>query len=281
MKTNIKYFFETFNHVNSFDILSYQEVVDLYLKNQTLLNSKFEREGGTNDRPINSDTEHTDPNGFWHGFAPMYFNVDPFRSIKMKHSHAKADVVSMDMKGLGVDWSHFIYLELPKDFFLKYQIAVHSNPDVTRFIEFINEINSENLNNNQVISRLNLYDKKYPESLAVNNFFRKDINPAWRADCEIGQYVSMRNDGVIYPICYNGRFHIINRGTHRALFCAYSGYDIPIFLQYLHLNKKPLTEPWIVELGDYFTVKNVTMEIDIKNKTLRFFSKGELIETYL
>jgi len=32
----VNYWFDTFKHLKSFDILPYQEVVDLYLKNQTL-----------------------------------------------------------------------------------------------------------------------------------------------------------------------------------------------------------------------------------------------------
>ena len=33
----VNYWFDTFKHLKSFDILPYQEVVDLYLKNQSLL----------------------------------------------------------------------------------------------------------------------------------------------------------------------------------------------------------------------------------------------------
>jgi len=33
----VNYYFDTFKHLKSFDILPYQDVVDLYLKNQTML----------------------------------------------------------------------------------------------------------------------------------------------------------------------------------------------------------------------------------------------------
>ena len=54
----VNYWFDTFKHLKSFDILPYQEVVDLYLKNQLLLDkSGKEKLGGNNERPINSDKE--------------------------------------------------------------------------------------------------------------------------------------------------------------------------------------------------------------------------------
>ena len=54
----VKYWFETFKSLKSFDIVPYQEMVNLYLKNQSLLDgSKFEKLGGKNERPINSDVE--------------------------------------------------------------------------------------------------------------------------------------------------------------------------------------------------------------------------------
>mgnify|MGYP003643705348 CR=1 FL=1 len=56
MKVN--YYFDTFNHLNSFDILSYDDVVSLYLKNHNLLNDNgTERLGGWNEQPINSDVD--------------------------------------------------------------------------------------------------------------------------------------------------------------------------------------------------------------------------------
>ena len=43
----VKYWFETFKSLKSFDIVPYQEMVNLYLKNQSLLDgSKFEKLGG-------------------------------------------------------------------------------------------------------------------------------------------------------------------------------------------------------------------------------------------
>lgn len=78
MKSRVNYWFDTFKHLNSFDIIPYQDVVDLYLKNQSLLEEiGKEKLGGDNERPINSDVEKVDHQGFWGGYSPRYFNIDP------------------------------------------------------------------------------------------------------------------------------------------------------------------------------------------------------------
>ena len=57
----VKYWFDTFKHLKSFDIIPYQDMIDLYLKNQSILEgSDFEKLGGDNERPINSDIEKLD-----------------------------------------------------------------------------------------------------------------------------------------------------------------------------------------------------------------------------
>ena len=107
----VNYYFDTFKHLKSFDILPYQEVVDLYLKNQTMLEKVgYEKLGGDNEKPINSDKEKIDEKEFWGGYEPRYYNIN---TVGTGISHGKADVVSMDMRGLNKTWSHFIYLELP------------------------------------------------------------------------------------------------------------------------------------------------------------------------
>ena len=107
----VNYWFDTFKHLKPFDIVPYQEMVDLYLKNQSLLEkSGREKLGGDNERPVNSDVEEVDHKGFWLGYNPRYYNISPLGN---KVTQAKADVVSMDMTGLNKSWSHFIYLELP------------------------------------------------------------------------------------------------------------------------------------------------------------------------
>ena len=157
----VRYYFDTFKHLNSFDIVPYQDMIDSYLKNQSLLEqSGKEKLGGDNERPVNSDLEKVDHDGFWLGYSPRYYNIDPLGD---KVTQAKADVVSMDMTGVGKTWDSFIYLELPSWLFNKYQTAVHSNRDVTYFRKFMSDVDKTDLTRDSVLKLKDEYDKKYKD----------------------------------------------------------------------------------------------------------------------
>ena len=86
----VNYWFDTFKHLKSFDILPYQEVVDLYLKNQSLLDkSGKEKLGGDNERPINSDKEEVDENAFWLGHDPRYYNVNSIGKVTQAKAYVR------------------------------------------------------------------------------------------------------------------------------------------------------------------------------------------------
>lgn len=268
--TKVKYYFDTFKHLNSFDIIPYQEVVDLYLRNQYLLENKenYEPLGGENDRPINSDKEKIDKDGFWFGFAPKYFNVDPLRNFKLMHSNAKADVVSMDMRGLGKTWTHFMYLELPKELFLEHQVSVHSNPDISVMKEFVKLVDSKEFTPEEVYKLVLEFDTKYKDKHSYSDYFDNHEIPAWRADFEVGQYLSIRDSGIIYPVCYNNPSHILSRGSHRALFCALAGFDIPIFIQYPMMEGKELDFEWEVKTANIFGSKDISLILEPNSREM-------------
>ena len=74
----VNYYFDTFKHLKHFDIVPYQDMIDLYLTNQSLLDKgSFEKLGGDNERPVNSDVEEVDHKGFWLGYSPRYYNINP------------------------------------------------------------------------------------------------------------------------------------------------------------------------------------------------------------
>ena len=119
-KHGVRYWFDTFSHLKPFDVLSCDEVVELYLKNHSLLGEYKVNVGGWNEKPINSTTDKIEKGGFWSGYPPAYYNIDP---TGKKVTQAKADVISMDINGVGETWDNFIYLELPAQF-----IKVFQNP---------------------------------------------------------------------------------------------------------------------------------------------------------
>ena len=127
MKSRVNYWFDTFEHLNSFDIVPYQDVVDLYLKNQSLLDkSGKEKLGGDNERPINSDIEKLDNNKFWSGFNPRYLFL----------AHTKSDVPifvqypKLNGKEIQGDWD----IKLEKNFKDKSLMRINIKNKTIKFL---------------------------------------------------------------------------------------------------------------------------------------------------
>ena len=267
-KYGVRYWFDTFTHLKPFDVLSSQEVVDLYLKNHELLGKDRPNVGGWSVKPIDSTKDPIKKDGFWSGYPPAYFNID---TTGKGVSQAKADVISMDLAGVGVKWDNFIYLELPAQFISIYQTKVHSNPSLEIFKQFIEEV--RNSTTKRIMEIHKLYDERYPKPHEFQNFFRKVDDPGWRADLDVSQYISIRDSGLIYPICYPHKKYIYKRGTHRGWFCSMTNSDIPIFLQVPKpdWSGEDLDENnWNVKFEDNFT-DSVSMNIDRDTKKLTFY----------
>ena len=276
-KQKVRYWFDTFKHLKSFDIIPYQEVVDMYLANHNLLGNDLDKEGGENERPVNSDEENIDHSAFWLGHSPTYYDIDPF---KTKTLQAKADIISMDMKGLNKTWDHWMYLTLPGELFVKYMTSVHSNPDVRIFKKFIKELDSGELSQERMTALIEQYNEKYPKLYKFKDYFEEHEILQWSADLQPEQFITLKNHGLIYPICYINSEKILDRGTHRALLLAMSESDVPIFIQYPKLGNQPLNYNYRVDLHNHFDNDFLKMEIDTRMKTLRFFKGFELLGTY-
>ena len=293
----VNYWFDTFKHLKPFDIIPYQDMIDLYLKNQTILDGfaagklkvckckpridgkgrthycrhRVEKLGGDNERPVNSDIEKIDEDGFWLGYNPRYYNINPYGN---KVTQAKADVVSMDMSGVGETWDSFIYLELPSWLFNKYQTAVHSNRDVSYFRKFMDDVDKTDLSKESVAELLGKYDKKYKDVGKYVDFYGDFNDPAWRLDLDVGQYISIKQSGLIYPIMFNCKEYAFTRGTHRALFTAHTGSDVPFILQYPKMNGEEMQISWSIELAENFNEEHIRMKINLQEKSLKFYRGG-------
>ncbi len=92
------------------------------------------------------------------------------------------------------------------------------------------------------------YDKNYSKTGNFKNYFRVVEDLKWSQDLEIGQYITIKENGIIYPICFNSTTHIFKRGTHRSLFLAHTKSDVPIFIQYPKLNDSEMVEDWDIKL---------------------------------
>ena len=69
---------------------------------------------------------------------------------------------------------------------------------------------------------------------------------------------------------FNSQTHAFTRGTHRALFLAHTGSDVPFIIQYKKGRRR-----WQVELAENFDEKNVIMDVDLNKKSLKFYREGK------
>ena len=271
----VNYWFDTFTHLKPFDILTHDKVVELYLKNSNILNDRKLEKAGWNERPINSEFDKLDYTKSWAGFDPVYYNISLTGKIVLK---AKADVTSMDMKGLGKDWTHFMYLELPKWLINEYMISTHDNEDMTIARQYITEVEKTSTgwegDNWRIIEEK--YDKLYPERSTYTDFYETHDKIKWKQDFNIEQYMSLKKNGIIYPVCYNSKDFMLKRGTHRAVLLAKTGSDVPIFLQYPNMNLNT-DIVYDVTTPEHFRGYSLVMSVDVKNKKLEFKVNDKVI----
>jgi len=86
----------------------------------------------------------------------------------------------------------------------------------------------------------------------------------WKQDFDIRQYISIKDNGLLFPICYNSMYHMLRRGTHRAVLLAMTKSDVPIFLQV------PKENEYKVDTPEFFGGKKLEMSVNIKHKDLKF-----------
>lgn len=259
--TGVRYWKESFKNLKHFDILPYQKVVDLYLEVHEQLKPTQET-FGWNERPINSDVDKIKKGESWDGFDPVYFNIDP---TEEKVVMAKADVISMDMAGVGKEWNKFLYLTLPYDLINNYMTNMHDNDDVTIARKFIREVEDTiGWEGDRWKKIEKKYDNLYPETSTYTDMYETHTCIKWKQDFDIRQYISIKNNGLLFPICYNSMYHMLRRGTHRAVLLAMTNSDIPIFLQL------PKENEYKVDTPKFFGGKKLEMSVNIKDKDLKF-----------
>lgn len=267
IKNKVNYWKENFKKYNHFDIVPYAKVIEDYIKVNSSLKNKHET-FGWNERPINSEIDELTEGANWQGYDPMYFNIDP---VGEKVLMAKADVISMDMNGVGKEWNHFIYLELPFALINNHMTQMHDNSDVSIAREFIRVVESTELgwdtDNWKSIERE--FDKRYPDTSTYTDFYETHTVLKWKQDFDIHQYISLKKEGILFPICYNDKYSMLRRGTHRAVLLAMTNSDIPIFLQYPNTTLETKIK-YTVTTPEFFGSSSLEMEVDVENKKLEF-----------
>ena len=267
--------FDIFKH---FDIIVYRDIINAYLNTSNDLKPKHES-FGWNERPINSNIDKWQDDKSWGGFDPLYFNIDPTNETVVM---AKADTISMDMKNVGKDWKYFLHLHLPYELINEYMTNMHDNEDVSIARKFINEVERsekgwENENWKKIEKE---YDKQYPETSTYTDFYETHTVLKWKQDFDIRQYISIKQNGLLFPICYNDKHFMLRRGTHRAVLLAMTQSDVPIFLQYPYLSDKTLKE-YSVKSPKFFGNKSLNITVKPESKSLDFFLEDENSKNFI
>ena len=259
--TGVRYWVDNFKKYNHFDIIHYQDVVDSYIETSNQLKPDHEK-FGWNERPINSKVDKITKGANWDGYDPLYFNIDPTNETVVM---AKADVISMDMHGVGETWDKFLYLTLPYELINKHMTNMHDNEDVSIARKFITEVEEtvgwEGENWKGVEKK---YDHHHPETSTYTDMYETHTCLKWKQDFDIRQYISIKKNGLLFPICYNSMNHMLRRGTHRAVLLAMTKSDVPIFLQV------PNEKYYKVETPKFFGGKKLEMWVDLNNKELEY-----------
>lgn len=274
----VRYKFDIFNKYKSFDIVPYQQVIDDYLTVETKLRELGLPNAGNSSGPRFSDRY---PETFTKEYAKkhkplIYFLTDA--KVPFDATGCKADVTVMDMNKLGVDWDHWVFFTIPKEFILQYQERVLDNQSielVSIFREFMDTCLKNNLTKREIIELGKEYDRKYPDPYPFPT--PRPMRPGWRFDLEISMFVSVIETGIVYPITYNSQYDILHRGTHRALIFATVGYDVPIFFKHPVLGGAVDTEPFRLNTRPPFSSKKYQFEFNLGRKTYRIFDEQEKI----
>lgn len=266
-KGYVKYWGDEFKSLNHFDIVPYEDIVKMYLDTSDKLKETNES-FGWNERPVNSEIDKMTPGANWDGYDPKYFSIGPAGEPMTK---AKADVISMDMIGLGKDWNSFIYLELPHTLINKYMTHTHDNDDVSVIRAFIETVENSpkgwEPDNYKRIEKE--FDKIFPETSTYTDMYETHTCIKWKQDFDIRQYISIKENGLMFPICYNSTKHILRRGTHRAVLLAMTRSDVPIILQYPGLDGD-VNKKYTLETPDFFEGGSLTIDVDVQKKELKF-----------
>lgn len=274
----VRYKFDTFYKYKSFDIIPYQQVIDDYLIVENKLKDLGLNKSGTSSGPRFSDRH---PETFTKEYSQknkplIYFLTDG--KVPFDATGCKADITVMDMNKLGVDWDHWVFFTIPKEFILQYQERVLDNQSielVSIFREFMETCIRNNLSKDEIIELGKEYDSKYPDPYPFPT--NRPMRPGWRFDLEISMFVSVIETGIVYPITYNSQFDILHRGTHRALIFATVGYDVPIFFKHPKLGGESTIEPFRLNTRPSFSSKKYQFEFNLDRKVYKIYNEQENI----
>lgn len=274
----VRYKFDVFYKYKSFDVVPYQEVIDDYLKVENKLRDLGLHHSGNTSGPKFSDKHpETFTKEYSKSHKPFIFFIKD-GAVPFDSTGCKADITVMDMNKLGVNWDHWVFFTIPREFILTYQERVLDNQSkklVGIFRQFMDTCIANNYTKEEIIKLGKEYDNLYPDPYPYPT--HRPMRPGWRFDLEISMFSSVIETGIVYPITYNSQHEILHRGTHRALIFATVGYDVPIFFKHPHLGGSLEIAPFRVRTRPSFSSNIYEFEFDLKNKIYTIYNSNNKI----
>ena len=135
----------------------------------------------------------------------------------------------------------YLFFHLPKDFILDNITRTLTNTDVQKFKEFSTEfIKSSNNTISDVVNLIQKYDEKFIDIINYqgNSPSKFSKLKKWRADFNIDFYMSLYHYGFFTPIVHDDDKRFLWGGTHRAVYGASLGYDVPNFVYFTENERK-------------------------------------------
>ena len=243
----IKWKSHIFSHLNNFDVLTFNDVLNLYKKQYNfLIENGYEK----------YEEDKLDP------FAVFLTkqNSFQFNPIRLKKNNEQTNI-TLDFNGKSYkkdfyENGHFMYYEVPNYILVKMTSHLWQ-PSLSIIDKFLEEVNWDE----DWKSLMNDYDEKYPDKHITN---KKEGEYSWRANFSPEWFNSFRLEGVISPIVLNVDEVLFNRGSHRGFMCGRLGYDLPIFIPNISENISLLT-------NNHFDGKS--LELEISNNKDMWYSK--------
>jgi hypothetical protein len=269
----IKYWFDDFDDLEELDLVSLEDLSKRFQSVNKKIAPSAEHTAGWNDEYLSPDKHDIKEGEFWNGYNPQMH----FISNWGKGFQVKSDISSMIMDDYGKEWDYFIYLSVPNKVMKEYFISTHDNKNVKYIKEFVDEINNTTgWSSDKWRILLEEYDKKHPIIKNYDTMLGEMKELEWRADFIPEQYISIKENGLVFPIIYNNTRTILSRGTHRALACELADYDVPFFIQ---VKKDDIVDNILyIESEPVFTFGRLHIEVDYTKKEIKYKNEqGELL----
>lgn len=256
------FYTKAFDKIKVFDSFSFEEIEKMFLNVQKeLLES--------NDWNITGDITPTNYSRKIllnsDGSPKLFFNKGSLsKKYKNSYLNIKPCITGKTIGKEQYETNRYILLSIPKEIINNYQTGSinSSNLDIIR--EFVRDVELTCGWKGDWKKVEKIYDIR-----CGSDEWRKDFSHEW--------YLSLVEDGVIFPPFYIDK-QFLSRGTHRSYLGALAGYDFLFFLEqpsnkfstYTHNNSSG---------REYWMNDKLLLDVDVDNKTIeyKFKNSGKLI----